>query len=148
MTVSYAERGGSKGYQVRVTRNGKQYTRFFSAKQRSAKKQAQEYERQLLEMLGPPTNAGRGKKRPVRTNTGVRYITETTGKCGRPCFRVSFRRESGYWGSRDISIEKHGRTAALKIAKEIRVKLHVEHPAKDVKRKVPSPRTVNRELHV
>jgi len=146
MTVSYAERGGSTGYQVRVTRNGKQYTRFFNARERGAKKRAREYERELLKILGPPTNAGRGKKRPVRTNTGVRYITETTGKYETPCFRVSFRRETGHWGSRDVSICRHGRTAAMRIAKHLHHKLHVEHPEKDVKSKLPSPRTVDRQL--
>lgn len=146
MSISYADRGGTKGYQVRVMRNGKQYTKFFNARERGAKKKAQEYERQLLELLGTPANAGRGKKRPVRTNTGIRNISEGIGKYGTPCFRATFRKADGHWASLDVSIEKHGRTKALQIAKQIRRERHVEHPDKDVKRRAPSPRTVTQEL--
>jgi hypothetical protein len=143
MTVSYATRGGTKGYQVRVTRDGNQYTKFFNAKKRGAKTQAQEYEQQLLEMLESP-KAGKGKKRSVRTNTGIRYITETTGKSGVICFRVTFREENGHWGSRDVSIGKHGRTGAMKIAKRIHRENHI--PVKQNTKPAPSPATVRRRL--
>ena len=144
MTISYANRGGSKGYQVRVTRNGQQYTKFFSSKTKGAKKLAQDYERQLLDLLGPATS-GKGKKRPVRTNTGIRYITETTGKYGTACFRVTFREETGHWASRDVSIDQHGRTKALRIAKQIHKDRHV--PAdKEAKQRAISPTTVRRLL--
>ncbi len=144
MAISFADRGGTKGYQVRITRNGKQYSKFFNAKKRGAKKRAEEYEQQLLEMLGPPTTTS-GAKRPVRTNTGIRYITESTGKYGTACFRVTFREENGHWASRDVSIDHHGRTAALRIAKQIHRDRHV--PAeKPKKRKVKSPKAV-RQAH-
>ena len=143
MAISFADRGGTKGYQVRVTRNGKQYTKFFNASERGAKKRAQEYEQELLEMLGPPSK-GSGTKRPVRTNTGIRYITETTGKYGTACFRVTFRQENGHWASRDVSIDQHGRTEALKIAKQIHRENHI--PAEKDKKSTPSPRTVRRRL--
>ncbi len=143
MSISFADRGGSKGYQVRVTRNGKQYSKFFNANQRGAKKQAEEYERQLLEMLGPPSK-GRGRKRPVRTNTGMRYISETIGKYGTSCFRVTYREESGNWASRDISIDHNGRAAALRRAKEIHRLRHV--PGESDKLSTPSPQKVKEEL--
>ena len=144
MTISYADRGGSKGYQVRITRNGKQYSKFFNTKEKGAKKRAQEYERELLEMLGPAAS-GRGKKRPIRTNTGMRYITETTGKYGTDCFRVTFREEDGHWASRDVSIEQHGRTKALRIAKQIHRDRHIP-VAQEGKTKSPNPRAVRRLL--
>lgn len=143
MTISYATRSGAKGYQVRVTRNGKQYSKFFSARKRGARKQAQEYEKQLLEMLGPP-NSTRGRKREVRTNTGIRYITETVGKHGTACFRVTFRQANGHWGSRDVSIEKHGRTAAMKIARQIHREKHI--PAEKQNATSPSPASIRRKL--
>ena len=144
MAISYADRGGTKGYQVRVTRNGKQYTKFFNARQRGAKKRAEAYEAELIEMLGPAP-VGRGKRRPVRTNTGIRYVTETVGKYGTACFRVTFREESGHWASREVSIDKHGRTRALGIAKQIHKDRHI--PAeKELLKKPPSPRTVKKTL--
>ena len=144
MTISYADRGGSKGYQVRITRNGQQYTKFFSAKVKGAKKQAQIYESQLLDLLGPAPS-GRGRKRPVRTNTGIRYITETTGKYGTDCYRVTFREANGHWASRDVSIAQHGRTKALSIAKQMHRERHV--PAnKEEKQRALSPNTVRRLL--
>ena len=124
MSISFAERGGAKGYQVRVTRNGRQYSKFFSARVRGAKKRAQEYEQELLEELGPPKSS-KGKRRPVRTNTGIRYISETTGKYGTPCFRVTFRQANGHWASRDVSIAMHRRTKALRLAKQIHRERHV-----------------------
>jgi hypothetical protein len=145
MTISYADRGGTKGYQVRITRNGKQYTKFFNSKERGARKRAQEYERKLIEILGPSVNATRGKKREVRTNTGVRYISETVGKYGTPCIRVTFRQANGNWASRDVSIEVHGRTKALQIAKRLRKEKHVP-PEKVEVVKPPSPKAVRKML--
>lgn len=144
MTISYADRGGTKGYQVRVTRNGVQHTKFFNAKQRGAKKRAQEYEQQLLEILGPAVNATRGKKRPVKTNTGMRYISETVGKYGTPCFRATFRREDGRWVARDVSIAEHGRTKALRIAKQIHRERHI--PAERTKATRIPAREVRKQL--
>lgn len=145
MAISYADRGGTVGYQVRVTRNGKQYTKFFNAKKKGAKKAAHNYEKELLQLLGPATNSQKGKKRSVRTNTGIRYITETVGKYGTSCFRVTFRDESGRWASRDVSIDHHGRTKALKIAKQIHKEKHI--PAeKDVANKPPTPNEVRKSL--
>ena len=144
VSISYADRGGAKGYQVRVTRNGKQYAKFFNVKEKGARKKAKEYERQLLELLGPPRSQV-GDERPVRTNTGIRHISEATGKYGTKCFRVSFRQKDGKWTSRDVSIDFHGRDKAMRIAKKIHRDRHV--PLKKSKfPKTPSPKIVRRTL--
>jgi hypothetical protein len=143
MAISYAERGGTKGYQVRVTRDGKQYAKFFNSKNKGAKKQASEYEHDLLELLGTP-NTAKGSKRSIRTNTGIRNISEVIGKYGTPSFRTRFRKENGKWAARDVSIKEHGRTKALKIAKKIHRENHI--PVDIVSNVYPDPDVVERKL--
>lgn len=144
MGISYADRGGTKGYQVRVMRNGKQYSKFFNARERGAKKKAEAYEKKLLKMLGP-IRSDKGDKRPVRTNTGIRYISDAVGKYGTDCIRVTYRGEDGRWGSRDISVEKHGRDKAIRMAKKFHREFHT-NLVSEKKVKSPSPKTVKRAL--
>ncbi len=127
MSISFADRNGVTGYQVRVTRNKKQYSKFFSSKIKGAKKLAKEYENELIKKLGPPV-FNQIKQFPVRTNTGFRYISETINTNGKPSFRILIRNSEGRWKATDVSIEKYGKEKALKKAKQIVKERH--HQAK------------------
>lgn len=100
------------GYQVRVMRNGKQYSKFFK-RGRGAKQNAIAYERELLDRLGPPkSQIGRTRSRSV--NRGL-WESEVKGGwfvC------ASSRTPEGKPKTIMVSIRKHGKRAAYRIARE------------------------------
>ena len=116
MSISMAYYTGKLGYQVRVTRDGKTNTKYFTSKRK-----ARQYERELLEELGPvPSRKGIPRKSPP-TNTGikriVRRIVRRAGRQTSHVYTVYWRTADGQPRHSDISIDHWGRKKALNMAK-------------------------------
>lgn len=129
------------GHQVRVMRQGRTYTKFFSFRdhgKRAALRKARAYERALLERLPPPTTCA-GRRKPVRTNTGRRYISRSIAASGLPCFRIKFRSASGHWDETSVSIAKHGVRRGMQLAREAFQRLHVPPENTTPAVKLPTP---------
>jgi hypothetical protein len=112
MSISLADRNGCEGYQVRVTRNGKCYSKFFK-KVRGAKKAAVAYEKKLLEELGPPQTQI-GAVRSKRKNRGL-WESESNGI---PYVCASSRYPNGSPKTIMVSIRKHGKMKAFQLARK------------------------------
>ena len=115
MSISFASFGGTEGYYVRVTRHGKTHAKFFKKK-----KDATKYEKELIAKLPPPKSQKGVSKGEVKTNTGIRRIVEAVNRWGSPCYRVYWRTQKGQPRCSEISISKHGKGKALKMAKAIK----------------------------
>ena len=116
MSITKREYGGKTRYHVRVMRNGVTHSRTFSNQQK-----AKQFERQLLEQLGPPASQkGIPKNRP-RSNTGigriVRRIFKRHGRQPVDVFTVYYRTPEGQPRYTNISISRWGERKALQLAK-------------------------------
>ena len=107
------------GYQVRVMRQGRLYSRFFKRK-----RDAQKFERDLKRVLGPPTSQKGWIRGPRKTTTGIPRIVERTfrrkGRTPVEVFIVYWRTPDGKPRYSTVSIRKHGREKALRLAKRIK----------------------------
>jgi hypothetical protein len=126
VSISFASFGGTEGYYVRVTRHGKTHAKFFKKK-----KEAQQYEKELIARLPPPKSQKGKQKGKVKTNTGIRRIVEAENRWGSPCYRVYWRTVDGQPRCSEVSIAKHGKAKALKIAKGIKREKDEERSAAD-----------------
>lgn len=113
MSISLADRNGCEGYQVRVTRNGRCYSKFFR-KVRGAKKAAVEYEQDLLQRLGPPKSQVGSVRSRRKVNRG---LWESVIK-GNPYVCASSRYPNGTPKTIMVSVRKHGKYMAYEIARK------------------------------
>jgi hypothetical protein len=113
MSISLADRNGCEGYQVRVTRNGKCYSKFFR-KTRGAKKAATEYEAKLLKKLGPRKSQVGSVRSRRKVNRG---LWESDIK-GNPYVCASSRYPNGTPKTIMVSVRKHGKVKAYEIARK------------------------------
>ena len=120
MSISVHDRqNGKKGYQVRVMRRGKLYTKYFTSK-----RQAEAYQRELLASL-PAIKSQKGVPKSTKPpNTGIKRIVKRTfQRAGRNpvnVFTVYWRTPQGAPRYSNISIDHWGEKKALQLAKRKR----------------------------
>ena len=117
MSISAIQSGKKKRYLVRVTRRGKQYSKTFGSK-----REAVQYEKELLEKLGPPKSQKGIPKNTPAPNTGIKRIVKRKFKrAGRNpvnVYTVYWRTPQGDPRYSNISIDYWGEKKALAMAKK------------------------------
>lgn len=111
------DNGHRRGYQVRVQRRGKMYTRYFTNR-----KKAEAYERQLKAQLGPIVSQ-KGKPKPTKPpNTGIKRIVrrffQRNGRNPVEVYTVYWRTPDGEPRQSNVSIDYWGAEKALRLAKK------------------------------
>jgi hypothetical protein len=117
MSISAIESGTKKRYLVRVTRRGKQHSKTFSTK-----REALQYEKSLLEKLGPPKSQKGVAKNTPAPNTGIKRIVKRkfkrSGRSPVNVYTVYWRTPEGEPRYTNISIDYWGQKEALVMAKK------------------------------
>jgi hypothetical protein len=118
MSISVIQSGKKKRYLVRVTRRGKQHAKMFARK-----RDAVQFENELLKNLGPPkSQKGVPKNTPAPKSTGIKRIVKRKFKRhGRKpvnVYTVYWRTPQGEPRYTNISIDVWGAKKALALAKK------------------------------
>jgi hypothetical protein len=118
MSISVIQSNKKKRYIVRVTRRGKQHSKLFATK-----REAVQFEKELLENLGPPqSQKGIPKNTRAPKSTGIKRIVKRKFKRSD---RNAVNVYTVYWRTREgeprysnISIDYWGEKKALALAKK------------------------------
>ena len=118
MSISVIESGKTKRYLVRVTRRGKQYSKTFATK-----REGLQFEKELLERLGPPkSQKGVPKNTAAPKNTGIKRVVKRKfkrrGRNPVNVYTVYWRTQEGEPRYTNISIDYWGEKKALAMAKK------------------------------
>ena len=118
MSISVIQSGKKKRYLVRVTRRGKQHSKTFTTK-----REAIQFEQELLEKLGPPkSQKGIPKNTPAPKGTGIKRIVKRKfkrrGRNAVNVYTVYWRTPEGEPRYTNISIDYWGEKKALSMAKK------------------------------
>ena len=126
--ISRIESGATQGFQVRITRQGRQWCKLFSDSvwggQRKALKAAREYREELLEDLSHlvPTRREICDKNRGRSSTriaGVRLVRETDASALKGYYEYYLAEwcpEPGVRRKRQFSVLKYGKRKAKQLA--------------------------------
>jgi hypothetical protein len=118
MSISVIQSGKKRRYLVRVTRRGKQHSKTFASK-----REANQFEKQLLDKLGPPkSQKGIPKNTPAPKGTGIKRIVkrkfQRRGRNPVNVYTVYWRTPEGEPRYTNISIDYWGEKEALTLAKK------------------------------
>ena len=118
MSISVIESGKNKRYLVRVTRRGKQHSKTFSTK-----REAGQFEKELLGKLGPAkSQKGVPKNTPAPKGTGIKRIVKRKfkrrGRNPVNVYTVYWRTPEGEPRYTNISIDYWGEKKSLAMAKK------------------------------
>ena len=127
MSISMIKTGSKPRFLVRVTRRGKQTSKTFTTK-----KEAQQFEKELLAKLGPPkSQKGVPKSTPAPKSTGIKRIVKRKfhrkGRNPVMVYTVYWRTPDGQPRYTNISIDHWGEKKALALAKKKKAEMDRMH---------------------
>jgi hypothetical protein len=127
MSISVINTGSKPRYLVRITRKGKQHSKTFASK-----REAQQYEKELLGKLGPPkSQKGIAKNTPAPKSTGIKRIVkrkfQRKGRNPVWVYTVYWRTPDGQPRYTNISIDHWGDKKALALAKKKKAEMDRMH---------------------